>query len=188
MLLRCTTSPESADELELRKWLVDKFGETDEETLARYVWENHKGRGVEYLQVLAAFVRETAANGTGFVRKLLDGAAKPLEQRQAEIELLAWWTPRKDAAIAKVNRYRGEDQKKAAREEYDALVRGLIWTVHQMWPDKHRATVKGAVLAAFVHDEDGGNYTFEVSRLVGALANPDPLAANARASWSAEPS
>lgn len=177
MLLRCTTPKDAADEKELRQWLVDQIGEEDQRILTEWVWDNHNG-GVGYVDALAAIVRQTDEHGPQFLRNLLDFAKKPKEQREAEQELIEWMRPRVLDAVAIVRGHRGDEQ--VAKEEFHSLCYKLEEKLCNMFPGKHRATMKGAMLSAF--KRAGGGFSFDAATLVKILQEPDPLASTAAAS------
>lgn len=182
MILRCLTEQESKDERELRVWLALNIGETDEATLTEWVWSNHHGSGIKYLEALAAIIQQTATRGREYVNGLLEMARKPRARREAEMDLLQWWIPLSNRAIAKVKDCKAEDRAAAAHEEFGGLIELLTAKLHAMFPDKHRATIRGAVAVAFVKAPTG--WEFDASRCITACTQEDPLAVNGRASWS----
>lgn len=176
-ILRSTNPADARVEAEMRQWYIDNFGADDARTLIEWVWENHKN-GVRFVDALVEIAKETQVHGKQFVHNLLDVARKPKHVREAEVEILAWAKPRIEAAVARVIGHRASE--KAKREEVNAFVEALQEKLWTMWPDKHRATMKGAVLSAF-RDVDG-RFELNVAALVKALNLEDPLAATARSS------
>lgn len=162
-----------------RQKLIDVLGAEDATVLTTWLWErHHAGKSPTFGDVIAAIVQKTEIHGPTFAKNLLDAAKKPREQSEAEIEIMAWVTPRIHAAAARVMGHRGDQD--VARAEFDTLVRELEAKLWNMFPDKHRATMKGAIVVSFKHK--GGEFVIDVGALVRALFLTDPLAATARAS------
>lgn len=176
-ILRSTNPAEARVEAEMRQWYVDNFGASDARTLLDWIWENHRD-GVRFVAALVEIAKQTQLHGKEFVHNLLDVARKPKAVREAEMEILAWAKPRIEAAVARVIGHRVSEDVK--REEVNAFIEALQEKLWTMWPDKHRATMKGAVLSAF-RDIDG-RFELNVAALVKALNLEDPLAVTARSS------
>lgn len=175
--LYSTNQKDAKLEAELRQWLRDNFGEQDAKTLISWVWDNHKN-GVGFVEALASICAETELNGRKFVHNLLEVAQKPKLVRDAEMEIFAWAKPRIEEATAKIRACGGDPQAK--RAEMDAFVFALEDKLYNMWPGKHRATMKGAILTAF--KDLGGRLEFNTGLLVQTLNMEDPLAATASTS------
>jgi len=156
--------------------LLTQLGEEDAKILMTWLWETHRGRG-NYADILAAVVEHTHAEGTCFARNLLTMAKKPKHISEAEMEIMAFITPRIQAAVVAVQGHRGDQQ--VAVREFEKLCYELEEKLFNMFPQKHRATMKGAIISAFTHR---GGYTLDVAKLVQALHMEDPLAATAASS------
>jgi len=156
--------------------LLTRLGEEDGKTLINWLWETHRGRG-NYADILSAVVEHTLAEGPTFAQNLLTMAKKPKAISEAELEIMAFITPRINAAVNTVRGHRG-DQKVAA-QEFEQLCYALEEKLFRMFPAKHRATMKGAIISAFTHK---GGYTLDVAKLVQALFMEDPLASTAASS------
>ena len=169
----------SSEELEVRKQLVGILGEEDERTLSRWVFENHRD-GVRYTQALKSIFEGASVYGKQFLENLLDVAKKPKEVAQAEVAVFAWVKERTVLVVKTVQR--SKDKEKAAKEELDGFMHDFVGYLHRMFPDKHRATVHGAIIGGMRHVE--GKFSVDVAGIVKALFNEDPLAANAKASWA----
>jgi hypothetical protein len=161
-------------EAEMRQWFRDNFGEVDAKTLIDWVWENHKD-GIRFVDALVEIGVETQKNGKQFVHNLLEVARKPKHVREAEIELLMWVKPRLEKAVATVLGHRGDPDVK--RQEFDGFLHALEDKLWNMYPSKHRATMKGAILSAF-HDSNG-RVDLNIADLVKTLNLEDPLSATA---------
>jgi hypothetical protein len=178
MILRSTRPEDAVVEAEMRQWFRDNFGAEDSTALIDWVWENHRD-GVRFVDALVTIARETSENGKGFAQNLIDLAKKPRATREAETEIVAWVTPRIEKAAAIVRGHRGDPS--VARAEFDGLMIELEAKLRRMFPDVHRALMKGA-MASSLRMVDG-KFSVDVAALVKALQLPDPLAATARASW-----
>jgi hypothetical protein len=178
MILRCTNENDARVEAEMRQWYRDNFGATDADALLSWVWENHRD-GVTFLDAIIAIARETEQQGKQFAHNLLEIAKKPKDVREAETEIVAWATPRLQAAANTIRGHRGDPR--VAREELDGLMLALESKLRRMFPHVHRALMKGAMASALV--KANGAISLDVAALVKALNMPDPLAATAKASW-----
>ena len=162
-----------------RRTLEDLLGREDADVIVRWLWENHRNRKEPtFGKVLEAIVQQTMVKGPAFARNLLDFAKKPKHVREAELEMMQWITPRINAAALKVHGHRGNQD--VARSEFDLLCYQLEEKLCEMWPGKHRATMKGAIICAFEHRQ--GEFSLNVAKLVEALNMHDPLEATAAAS------
>lgn len=171
-----STRPEDARvEAELRQWYRDNFGAEDARVLLEWLWDHNGKSGVRFVDALVHIARETQAHGKAFVYNLLDIAKKPKEVREAELEIIAWAKPRLERSAAQIQGHRGEESVK--RAEMEAFIAALQEKLWKMWPGKHRATMKGAVLSSIV-DRDG-KVELRVADLVKALNMEDPLAVTA---------
>lgn len=162
-----------------RRALENMLGEADADTLVRWLWENHANRlQPTFGQVLEAVTKQTMVKGPAFAHNLLDFAKKPEHVQEAELELMQWITPRINEAAVKVQGHRGDPD--VARAEFDDLCYRLEEKLCRMWPGKHRATMKGAIICSFEHKN--GAFSLNVAKLVKALNLRDPLEATAASS------
>lgn len=178
-ILRSTTPHEADAERELRAFLINLLGPTDEQRLTQWLWEQHPGP--TYLEILAGLVRECSASGRGrafFDEGIFDLLNKPKERREAEIEIGVWARRELERSITVVRGHRGDPE--VARAEFDRLCHALEEKLWSMFPRLHRATMKGSIVSAFTHE--GGKYQLNIARLVESLMAQDPLAATAAAS------
>lgn len=159
----------------MRQWFRDNFGEEDARALIEWLWDHNGKSGVRFVDALVHIARETETHGKGFVQNLLDVARKPKFVREAELEILAWAKPRLDKAAAIVLGHRGEERVR--RDVFDEFLHGLEEKLREMYPGKHRATMKGAIVSAFC--DVNGKAEFRVADLVKALNLEDPLAVTA---------
>jgi hypothetical protein len=166
-------------ERELRKQLINYVGEQDQRVLVRWIWENHRASGLDYVDALSAIVQQTGEHGPSFVHNLLDFAKKSQEVREIEQQLLAWASPKLRAAATVVLGHRGDPY--VAQEEFRQLGEQLEGFLRGLFPSAHRAAVRGAILMTLKHE--GGGFTLDVASLVNTMHMEDPLASNAKASW-----
>ncbi len=163
-------------EPQCRQRLIDLLGQQDATDLVLWLWENHKdGKEPTFGQALAAITMQTDQHGVQFARNLLDHARKPKHVREAEIEIMAFITPLIHEAAETVRRNGGLE--KVGNEEFHLLCYKLLEKLWKMYPYKHRATMKGAILGAFQHRN--GAFTLNVAALVKNLEGTDPLEATA---------
>ena len=163
-------------EPQCRQRLIDILGQEDATVLVTWLWERHHlGSSPTFGEALAAITMQTDQHGHQFARNLLDVAKKPKHVSEAELEIMAWIKPRLEAAATKVQGHRGDPD--VAKAEFDVLCYGLNEKLWNMYPDKHRATMKGAILTAFEHK--GGAFSLNVAKLVQSLNLDDPLKATA---------
>jgi hypothetical protein len=166
-------------EPQCRQRLIDILGQEDATVLVQWLWDRHRpGGNPTFGQALAAITMQTDQHGPQFARNLLDFAKKPRHVAEAEMEIMAWIKPRIEAAAAKVAGHRGDPD--VAKAEFDILCYGLNEKLWNMYPHKHRATMKGAIVSSFEHK--GGAFSLNVASLVKALEMDDPLKATARQS------
>jgi hypothetical protein len=171
-----STNPDDARvEADMRQWYRDNFGEEDTRVLLDWLWDHNGKNGVRFVDALVHIAKETQIHGKQFVHNLLEVAKKPKHVREAEVEILAWAKPRLEKAAAVVMGHRGNPDVK--RQEFDAFLHALEDKLWNMYPSKHRATMKGAILSAF--QDVNGKTELRVSDLVKALNLEDPLAATA---------
>lgn len=166
-------------EPQCRQRLIDILGKEDATVLVTWLWErHHAGKSPTFGEALAAVTQQTDQHGPQFARNLLDMAKKPRHVSEAEMDIMAWIKPRLEVAAAKVVGHRGDPE--VAKAEFDTLCYGLNEKLWAMYPDKHRATMKGAIISAFEHK--GGAFSLNVAKLVRNLELEDPLKATARQS------
>jgi hypothetical protein len=166
----------SPHEAACRQKLIDALGAEDEEVLVQWLYERHCGRtSPTFGEVLDAISKQTEQYGVKFAQNILDVAKKPKHIREAEVELIAWIGPKVEHAASIVQGHRGDFA--IAKEEFDKLCYELEEKLCAMFPGKHRATMKGAIVSSFLHK--GGAFSLDVSALVRALEMKDPLEATA---------
>lgn len=161
-----------------RQKFINVLGAEDAEVLTQWVWENQGRNSVSYGQALAHIAAEIDVHGVSFAHNLLEAAKKPRHIWEAERDILAWATPRIQAACATVRGHRGDPH--VAQQEFEQLCYALEEKLWSMFPDKHRATMKGAIIGSF--QNKNGGMALNVAMLVKALNLDDPLAATARQS------
>lgn len=158
-----------------RQKFINILGAEDAEVLTQWVYENQGRNSISYGEALAHIANEIDAHGPKFAHNLLDAAKKPRHVWEAERELLAWAGPRIAAACNVVRGHRGSAD--VAKQEFEQLCYALEEKLWNMFPHKHRATMKGAIVGSFQHK--GGEIALNVAMLVKALNLDDPLAATA---------
>lgn len=179
-ILKAQTPSDAKDEKELREWLIKEIGEEDQRALVEWVWENHQGSGVAYVDALTVIVKEAAARGVkAFLGNLIVMAKKPKEIRQLETEIHFWWGRRMKEAVDKIHQHKNDPA--VARDVFFELQEKLQEKLRSMFPNVHRALMKGAMITAFTHLD--GTLSLNVPGLVKALRVDDPLSVNAKASW-----
>lgn len=159
----------------LRQKLIDLLGGEDAETLVQWVYENEGRNNVRYCQALYVIVMGIETQGMGFAHNLLEAAKKPKHIWEAERQILGWLIPRLKEAGVVIQGHR--DDPVAVDAEREKLIEGLLEMLWKMYPDKHRATMKGAVVGSF--QRKGSEIGFNVAMLVKALNLEDPLWATA---------
>lgn len=169
----------TADEAEpvLRRWYQTEFGEQDATLLLDWVWRRERN-GARYIAALTHIARETERHGKAFVGRLLAHARRPEHLRDAEEALLEAMRPHVERARTTILGHRGDPvASEAALRELRVRLRELV---HRTYPDKHRATIDGAILVATL--QGGAGAVIDFRALVDALNNVDPLAATAASS------
>jgi hypothetical protein len=164
----CSTDPR---EPTCRQALIDKLGREDAEKLIRFVLETHETQGLSFGDALALIVEQTERLGLPFAHNLLEMAWKPREVREAEIEILGWAKPKIEQAANVVLGHRADPS--VAKKQFADLCVELMDKLTRMFPDKHVAAVRGAVLVAFTHKD--GQFSLDVAALVKAIHTPIPL-------------
>lgn len=180
MILRCTDPQQAADEAEFIRWIVGEIGEADADVLVPWLHEREAPHG-RYPHVLAHVVRGAANSGApkSFLGNLVEQARKPLVQREAEMALMQAMAPHVERVRATMRRHQGDPQ--AYEEGLRELRVRLRETLHRLFPDKHRATIDGAMVAGTAPKPGAAllNYSVIVERL---MCHEDALASTAAAS------
>lgn len=178
MLLRTTDVAAASTERRARERIAIELGEEDEATLSAWVFETH-GATPTYVEALTLIAEEATRSGRSFLDNLIEVAKKPKPVREAETELVAFVTPLMRRLTERIRAERGgEAAISDARAEF--LYR-LEEKLVNLFPGKHRATMKGAIVNAFV--VAGGAFSLDVAALVRSLlVNDDPLKATASSS------
>ena len=163
----------SADPREpaLRQKLNDLLGSTDAATLVRWVKETHAAQEISFGDALALIVEQSEIQGIKFAHNLLEVAYKPREIREMELAIFGWAKPRIEKAAAVVLGHRGNQE--VAKKEYADLCVGLMEKLHHLFPDKHDAVLRGAVVLAFTHKN--GQFSLDTAALVKAVNTPMPM-------------
>ncbi len=163
----------SADPREpaLRQKLIDILGSVDAGTLIRWVRETHAAQEISFGDALALIVEQTEVQGLKFAHNLLEVAYKPRDVREAEMEIFGWAKPRIEKAAAVVLGHRGDQE--VAKKEFADLCVGLMEKLHHLFPSKHEAVLRGAVVLAFTHKN--GQFSLDTAALVKAVNTPMPM-------------
>jgi len=184
MILRSKAPELGEDEKRILNWFEENFGLEDTATLASWVWdkERNDGKYVAALWHIAGQMkdheRRDPKSGRRFVQNLVEFARKPRVDRDAEVELAEHMREKVAKGMAWV---RGHREDQAAKDEIVGdLRRHLREKLRQMWPDKHRATIDGALMVGL--SARGGKPFLDFAAIVKAMNEPDPLATNARVS------
>lgn len=164
MILHTTDSREPA----LRAWLESALGASDAADLATWFGDHY--RGPAYVQAIEDVKRQTIAHGPGFLRNLVAHARKPREQREAEEQLLAWWLPRARRAAEIVSR---SGEPEAWRGEYDRLVSDAETELRKLFPGRHDATYRGALVSTLRWA--GTDISLDYARVVEFLMQDDSI-------------
>lgn len=174
MFLKATNPKDAKDEQELRQWLINNIGPEDEKIVVEFLWDKY--RGSQYVDMLADLVRETGLNNREAINAIIEFGKKSPIRREAEQEILRWMAPRVHQAVLDV-----KGQQLSAESAFTDLCWALEEKLRNMFPHIHRATMKGAMISGFRHEN--GQYHLNVAHLVETLFNPDPLAMTASVSW-----
>lgn len=175
MILFSKNVEEARVEAEMRQWYRDNFGDTDANDLVNWLWEHNGRNDVRFVDALVHIAKETSEQGPKFVHNLLDVIRKPAEVRDAELQILAFMKPRIDKAVTVIRGHRAAPE--VVQEEFDKLMFDLEDLVKKMFPGKHRATRKGAMVASL--QNVNGAVSLNVATLVKTLMGEDALAATA---------
>lgn len=154
-----------------RQKFIDWLGAEDASKLVTWIHETHRAQGVEFGEALVYIVEQTEISGVTFAKNLLDMATKPRHIREAEMELIAWVQPRVNNAITTVMGFRGDPT--VARQVFSDFTSELEQHINRVYPGKHEATVRGAILASCSHEN--GAFQVRVHSLVAALDLKDPM-------------
>jgi hypothetical protein len=170
MILR-TSDP---TEKEIIDWYIANFGTEDATAVIDWVWSRERTTG-RFVGALWYIAREVNDKGKVFFFNILRHTKVPKSQREAEEQIMEIARPFVEKARITILGHRGaEDAVEGAMRELRVRLREEI---RKMWPDKHRATIDGAILSATV--ARGGASIIDFKRLVEALSGPDALATTA---------
>lgn len=177
MILRSTDANLAGEEKRVIDWFVENFGEEDALVVVEWVWARER-RGTKYVPALVHIANETQKHGRGFFQNLLLHARKPRTHREAEEQLMETMTPYVQRARIAITGHRGsEDAVEYSMRELRVHLRE---EVRKMWPDRHRATIDGAIITAT--QVRGGSAIIDFGKLVETISGPDALATTAEAS------
>lgn len=174
MLLKSTNPRDAKDEQELRQWLINELGVEDQSVVVEYIWDRYQGSN--YVRMLADVVYQTGTEGRELVNMILENGKKPKAHREAEAEITAWFGPRIHLAVRSV-----KNQQTSAESAFTDLCWELEEKLRKMFPHIHRATMKGAMVSSFRHEN--GTYSLNVQHLIHTLFQDDPLKNTASYSW-----
>lgn len=178
MILRSTTTRDAEAEKALLDWFAENFGAEDARDLADWVWGRERN-AARYVDALAHIARCSKERGRDFVGNLLAHARRPAEEREAEEQLFETMRPHVDRARVRVLGHRGDPL--VVEESLRELRVRLREVIRKMWPEKHRATVDGAIMSGSM--VRGGAAVLDFRKIVQALTrHEDPLAVTARSS------
>jgi len=170
MILR-TSDPA---EKEVIDWYVENFGKEDAMTVIDWIWSRERTTG-RFVGALLHVANEVQSQGRQFFHNLLVHTRIPRPQREAEEQIMERVRPFVEKARITILGHRGaEDAVEEAMRELRVHVREEI---RKMWPDRHRATIDGAILSAT--SGRGGPAIIDFKKLVAALVAPDALATTA---------
>ncbi len=174
-------------ELEFRSQLSNLLGRDDEKRLSTYLWENHTDK-VSYLDALEAICIVVGQHGIEAAHRILEHAesVKSPKHAREEMELYVWFNEKVKPHLQRASRclitggLRQVNERTAnlVFEEVSGLLKEKL---HEMYGDKHRAMIDGAVVTAFRKTQTG--VEFDIPGIVRHLNREDPLAINAKASW-----
>lgn len=177
LLLRSTDIETSEIEKKTLNWFVENFGEVDTRDLVEWVWARERNTG-RYVPALTLIQEGIQKHGRGFLHKILDHARSLFPYREQEMQLMATMLPYIERARITVLGHRGDPvAMEAAMRELRVRLRENI---RRMWPDKHRATIDGAIVTAT--QVRGAACVIDFRKLVTTLAGPDALTETAAGS------
>lgn len=177
LLLRSTDIEASEIEKKTLNWYVENFGERDTRDLVEWVWAQER-TSERYVLVLVHIREEIGKRGKGFLHKILDHARSLFPHREQEFQLMAAMTPYVERARVTVLGHRGDPM--AVEEAMRELRVRLRENIRRIWPDKHRATIDGAIVTAT--QVRGGSAVIDFRKLVTTLTGPDALSDTAASS------
>jgi hypothetical protein len=181
VILRSTDPNQAELEKLFRTHLVDSLGEEDASTLIEWVWSNSTRLGIgSFVSGLGDLVMAIERGGRDAIRKLLDVAKRTPEERDAIVQLEAWFMPRGNRTAANIYRDGFADDAKK-KKHMSELADELMNELHRMWPRAHQATVRGAVLEGLEAAPEG--VRLHADQVVRSMMAPDPLADTAHSSW-----
>lgn len=177
MILRSTSAQDAADEQKILAWYEENFGADDSREVAEWIW-SHERNAARYLRALfhcASLVKE---HGRGVFAALLEQARKVASQHEPEEQLMAALAPVVERVRITITGHRGaEEAVGAGLRELRVRLREEL---RRMWPDKHRATIDGAIVAGS-QIRNGGAF-LDFGKIVEVMSGPDALATTAASS------
>lgn len=175
---RSTNPVDAEDELKVLGWFLENFGEADTRTVTDWVWAYEKD-SCRYIATLWAIAREIREKGRSVFGTLLYVASQSPEVVDATQQLAAQMKPVIDELRRQSSRYSADEH---GREQIsDELRLRLREKLREMWPDKHRAMIDGALVVAFKRGPRG-QVIIDFPAIAKALFQEDPLATTAAAS------
>lgn len=170
MILR-TSDPA---EKQILDWFQENFGLEDTQVVIDWVWSRERATG-RYVQALALIAGKTIETGREFFTNCLIHARRPATYREAEEQIMAAMLPHVEKARINVLGHRGDPM--VVEESMRELRVYLRENIRRMWPDKHRATIDGAIMSAT--KTQGAEAFIDFRRLVEVINMPDALATTA---------
>lgn len=194
MLLK-NTNPALADrEKMFLDWFVENFGREDTATVVDWVWwrERDPGAYLRGLEAIYGVIKSEEAKGLAAgldpsrnklgrdaFHRLLEQAREPRDRGEAALQLKAAMEPYILKAKAEAKKFNNSPE--CAEANLRELRVRLREELRRMYPDKHRATIDGAIAVGSLIT--GGGATLDFSRIIKALMdNPDALAETAASS------
>jgi hypothetical protein len=177
LLLRSTDIKDSEDEKKILDWFVENFGEADARDLVEWVWARERNPS-RYVLALFHIAREVKLHGKVFVQRILDHARSLFPHREKEEQLMAATLPFVEKARITIQGHRGDEM--AVEESMRELRVRLRENIRRIWPEKHRATIDGAIVTAT--QVRGAACIIDFRKLVTTLAGTDALAETAAGS------
>lgn len=175
-MILLSANPEVAiAEREVRDWYTNQLGADDADRVVRYLWRKHRS---DFVGIMQALREQTELHGPTFLRNIVAHVKRPAEHSDAEFQLAAFVAPRLADANATIVRH--HYNREVVQDEERVLLAQLEERCCAMFPGKHKATMKGAIMSGLGRHE--GRLTVNVGRIVDALFLADPLAATAHIS------
>lgn len=178
MILRSTNPLMAEDEKKIIDWFTDHFGEEDTLVFTRWVWDRHRN-APQYVEALWFIAEQTRKEGPPFFQNLLEVARYPKEMREATDQIASTMMPIVERLKTKALGFRNDP--KVLNEIFEELRLALREKIRDMWPEKHRATIDGAMVVSVKRNLVGQSF-IDFRTLAKALFEKDPLANTAESS------